>query len=109
MRRVARRRARRAVRRHLEADVLALAVAVEPEHEVVRTLGLVLEVRAHRAARGHLGRLRAEEELRVDVPRLPAHAKRAARSRSRAHVCVSGEAQERAKGCAHHSGVKTRL
>ena len=42
-------------RRDLEADVLALSVAVEPEHEVVRTLGLVLQVGAHRAARGHLG------------------------------------------------------
>ena len=42
-------------RRDLEADVLALSVAVEPQHEVVRTLGLVLQVGAHCTARGHLG------------------------------------------------------
>ena len=32
---------------HLEADVLSLPVAVQPEHEVVAALGLTLQVPAH--------------------------------------------------------------
>ena len=89
--------AQRAVRRNLEANVLTLAVAVQPQHQVVRPLGLVLQVCAHRAASGHLGRLRAEEELRVDIPRLPGHAKRTQHAvrcvcaRTRARVCVCQE------------------